>query len=500
MAAALALAGCAGDDGDDGNASAGGDAAGAGADAGPTYYSHAKPIIDARCVSCHQPGDIGPFSLTSHEEVSALAALVRKSIEDGTMPPWQPDDSCREYLGNFDLRPDEKTTLLAWLDAGAPAGDPNAAPAVTIEDNAPSFEPNLMLQLPEPYAPKLQPDDYHCQLIPWPADKTKYVTGLRVSPDKSEIVHHVIVFVVGPDQVEQYKAYDDAEDGPGYTCYGGPAGSSSGGLLSNVDPAEMLKALQKAGLSLVDVRSGNITQEQLAALLAELDLDGLGGFANLGSWVPGTPSLPLPEGTGLKVEPGSMLVVQMHYNSTMANPPADQSTVELATVDSVDKQAALMPLLDLGWVSDGLIGDAMTIPAGQADVQHAATLPWQSVMIARARQTLGLSEDDRMLVYRAEHHMHELGVQQRTELHHADGSVSCLLDIPRWDFAWQGSYRFAEPISFGPGDSIWMGCSWDNSEANQPFVNGQRRAPVEVSWGEGTSDEMCLGSLYVTAE
>ena len=58
--------------------------------------------------------------------------------------------------------------------------------------------------------------------IPWPATETRFVTGTRVTPDKQSIVLHVIIFVVGPDQVEEFQAYDDAEEGPGYTCYGGP--------------------------------------------------------------------------------------------------------------------------------------------------------------------------------------------------------------------------------------------------------------------------------------
>ena len=50
-----------------------------------------------------------------------------------------------------------------------------------------------------------------------------------------------------------------------------------------------------------------------------------------------------------------------------------------------------------------------------------------------------------------------------------------------------------------PGDSLRLSCTWDNSEANQPVIDGQVAAPHDVQWGEGTTDEMCLGVLYLTA-
>lgn len=142
----------------------------------------------------------------------------------------------------------------------------------------------------------------------------------------------------------------------------------------------------------------------------------------------------------------------------------------------------------------------MTIPAGETGVAHDTSVSFDSFILQRARQTLGLAEDAPLVLYTAGHHMHELGESQRTELQHADGTSSCLLDTPEWDFAWQGRYTFADPITFGPGDTLWMGCTWDNSPSNQPIIDGAVREPVDVEWGEGTSDEMCLSGFYVTGE
>lgn len=468
---------------------------------GPTYFRDAKAIVDARCATCHRSGDIGPFPLTTHEEVMAFEGPVRASIENGTMPPWMPAEGCGDYVGSIDLTAEEKSTLLAWLDAGAPQGEETDAPQDPTESDTPLFEADLSLRLPEPYTPTLEPDDYRCQLIPWPAEETRYVTGLRVTPDQRAIVHHTIAFVVGPDQVERFRAYDDAEEGPGYTCYGGPTASTEegGGLLSGIDLSEVLAALERLGLTLEDLRSGNLTTEQIAALFGELDVDSAGGFSTLGSWVPGTPAGPFPVGTGIKVEPGSMIVAQMHYNTSSANPVADQSVIEISTAATVEREATNLLMVDLGWVSDGLFGDPMTIPAGEPNVAHETTAGFNSVFMTLARRNLGLADDAPLLLHTGNHHMHELGTSQRSEVRHADGGTSCILDIPDWDFAWQGAYGLKNPISLGPGDELWMGCTWDNSAANQPIIDGQAKQPTDVSWGEGTSDEMCLGGFYVTA-
>ena len=127
-------------------------------------------------------------------------------------------------------------------------------------------------------------------------------------------MHHTIVFVIGPDQVAEYQAFDEAEEGPGYECFGGPRPAGGGG-------------------------------------------QGLGGApsipAQVGFWVPGAPATPFPEGTGIRIEPGSMLVVQMHYNTRTAAPVADQSLIEITTTDSVEREGFMVQVLDIGWVTNG---------------------------------------------------------------------------------------------------------------------------------------------------
>jgi hypothetical protein len=88
---------------------------------------------------------------------------------------------------------------------------------------------------------------------------------------------------------------------------------------------------------------------------------------------------------------------------------------------------------------------------------------------------------------------------------------SCLLDVPQWDFDWQRTYQLREPVLFEEGDGLWLRCTWDNSQANQPSgmvdTDGdgapdtyQQLETRARNWGDGTTDEMCLGIFYVTEE
>lgn len=96
-------------------------------------------------------------------------------------------------------------------------------------------------------------------------------------------------------------------------------------------------------------------------------------------------------------------------------------------------------------------------------------------------------------------HMRLLGKEVRASLEPAGASSSCLIDIPRWDFHWQQDYSLMEStrVQAKKGDSLRLTCVYDDSAANQPVVNGSKKAPEEVTWGEGTLDEMCL--LYIGA-
>jgi mono/diheme cytochrome c family protein len=111
------------------------DASGA-APVAPTFYADALPVFYKNCVACHQPdgpnvgGIKAPMSLTTYDEAHRWAARIKRAVETGYMPPWgAPVEFKGQFEGERYLSPEDKATILAWVDAGAPAGNPTAAPS-----------------------------------------------------------------------------------------------------------------------------------------------------------------------------------------------------------------------------------------------------------------------------------------------------------------------------------------------------------------------------------
>jgi len=425
LAALAAVAGCGSEGGNDTAGTTPSDAV--------TYWQDAKPILDAKCNGCHTQGGIAPFSLETYDKAYQMRESIKSSTQAGTMPPWPAAKSCSDYLSDRSLTDAQIDTLAAWSDGGGVEGDP-AKPGAAI-DRGPTNDlsrVDLSLEMPIEYTPTKEPDDYRCFVVDWPGAETQYVAGFRANPGNAAVVHHVIAYLVEPGKVADVEAADAAEAGPGYTCYGGPGVQSSW----------------------------------------------------LGAWAPGSLGTDTPEGTGIRVEPGSKVVLQIHYNTLTAGAQSDRTSVDFRIEKSVTTEGKIQPWAKPTWLG----GDGMLIPAGESDVTHSFGYDMTAIGGGAGPVT----------IHSAGLHMHTLGTHGVLRIDRADGTSECMLDIPKWDFHWQGSYSFLEPKTVNPGDKVYLECHWDNSAANQPLVDGVKMPPKDVTWGEGTTDEMCLGTFYIT--
>jgi hypothetical protein len=416
--------------GDDAETTAGGEPA-------LTYWRDIKSILDAKCATCHRPGDIAPFAITDYEEAKLMAPAIGPAVEQRTMPPWHADPACNTYKDDRSLTDDERTSILEWISLGTPEGDPADEPPPADADDAPPIAYDIELGIPEGFTPTTLPDEYRCFLLDWPKDQDTYATAFTIEPGARPIVHHVIAFILPPDELAPFEALDAADPGPGYPCYGGPGGEAS--------PRARW----------------------------------------LGSWVPGGASGALPEGTGIMVEAGSKIALQMHYHP-LPQPMPDQSFLRVRTATEVQYPAYLLPLANPGWMVDS---PPMTIPAGDPDSVHSFTVPLDLVIQYLYDGSVpGVNEQ--LLVHAAGVHMHTRGVRASLNVQRISDipDPNCLVDVPRWDFNWQGTYFLESPIAVDPNDAVKLECHHDNSAGDSA-----------MKWGEGTEDEMCLGIMYVSA-
>lgn len=429
---------------------------------GPTFHKDVEPILQQHCQSCHAPGQIAPFSLMSYEDTAATAQLLVARTQDRSMPPWGAieTDECQPRFGwkhDARLSDAEIATIAAWKDAGSPKGDPKDAPTAGAAKGDDLTQVDLELAPKKPFTASGDKDQMICFVLDPKFTEDVYVNASKIVPGNLKVAHHGAIFV---DAKGESVAHANA-DGY-YECFGTP------------------------GISTVTL---------------------------LTPWVPGAGATVAPPNVGTLVTAGSKLVLQMHYHPAGTTADPDMSKLQLQFHPGVPEyKAVFVPVgapveLPNG---DGLQpgmndknGVEFLIPAGaKAHVEAIKmTLP------AEGEDGQPLPE---MKVSSAQSHMHYVGVDEKITVHRqapqgGDPADECVLQTPKWDFNWQQTYTYNAAIEELPtlraGDVVTVRCTYDNTMDN-PFLKKalmeqKLSAPKDVSFGETTLDEMCVGVLSV---
>lgn len=204
----------------------------------------------------------------------------------------------------------------------------------------------------------------------------------------------------------------------------------------------------------------------LSSNLTSLLLDGYA----LGGWAPGARPDHLPEGVGMKLGKNTKIVMQIHYN-TLLRAGEDQTSIGLYfNKEPAKKQLFFLPVVNTNF----------RIPAGEANSLVTAQFPVLPFLD--------------MKVINAFPHMHMLGTKIEVETL-IRGEKANMITINNWDFNWQGTYTFQKPIEMPAYSAINLRCTFDNSVNNPKNPNNPL---IDVRWGEGTADEMCLAFIGVT--
>ncbi|HEX7901953.1 MAG TPA: ascorbate-dependent monooxygenase [Planctomycetota bacterium] len=237
-----------------------------------TYAKDVAPILFKHCASCHRPGEIGPFPLTTYKDAAKRAKHLVEATSDGRMPPWKAEPQAHAFKDERRMSADEKSVLRRWAESGAPEGE-NAPPAPSFPEGWRLGTPDLVLTMAKPFKiPAGGRDVHRCFVVPIPIDADKTVAAVEFKPGNPAVVHHALMFL---DSLGQGRKKD--VDGTGFGGFGGVGILPTGGL---------------------------------------------------GGWVPGATPRFLPEGTGMYLRKGSDLVLQIHYHPT-GKEEEDQSRLGL---------------------------------------------------------------------------------------------------------------------------------------------------------------------------
>ncbi|SFR24809.1 Copper type II ascorbate-dependent monooxygenase, C-terminal domain [Lentzea waywayandensis] len=315
-------------------------------------------------------------------------------------------------------------------------------------------------------------DEYRCQVIDPGLTKAAFLTGTQVTPENVAIAHHAIVYAVPPGGAAAVHEQDAKTPGLGWQCFGG------------------------TGVAGAEVEEGEA--------------------AWVDTWAPGAAETLFTEDAGFKLEPGSLIVLQLHYNllATDGKPAgSDRSAVRLRLTDGTPqtREFVTWPLdapTDLPCAPDesGPLCDRAASIAdvtkrfgpevgGTADEQLEEC--GQSAPKPGNTQTCDHKVPEPMTLFAGFGHMHLLGRAIKVELNPGTPNAKVVLDVPQFDFDNQRLLKMPSPVEIGPEDTLRVTCTHD-AGLRKRLPQLSKLPPRYVVWGDGTSDEMCTGIMTVS--
>ena len=368
-----------------------------------TFSDDIAPLIYEKCGTCHRPGEIGPFDLTSYEDVVGQGQMIKYVTSIGYMPPWKPNPEYSNFLGESFLTQEEIDLIGQWVDEGMERGE------ISNEPPFPNFPvgsllgvPDLVLSMSEAHLHRgNNRDSYYYFVLPTGLTEDRIVKAVEFRPGNAKIVHHALIF----EDTQGIARATDAQTPE----YGFPSFGSFNGNNSDITFIE-----------------GNQYQP----------------------YAPGQKALRYPDGMGRVMSAGSDLAIQIHY-APVASDEMDQSSVNIFFADESEE---IDRIIDHDvFLPTNLDGGELTffIPGG---TERTFVGRW---VMPEDRSLIGIFP-----------HSHLLGRRWEAYIEHVDGSRTNLIEIPEWDFNWQSQYFFNRIIRAEMGATIVAEATYDNTSNN----------------------------------
>jgi hypothetical protein len=168
-----------------------------GAETPVTFAKDIAPIFERACQSCHRPGAIAPMSLLTYKDARPWARSIKAKVVKRQMPPWHIDRNVgiSQFKDDPSLSDAEIATISAWVDQGAPEGDPADMPAPRQFSDLDKWhmgKPDVVISMPKPYTLKAKGgDEYYDVEVDPGFTEDVYVAALETKPDMGfKVVHH----------------------------------------------------------------------------------------------------------------------------------------------------------------------------------------------------------------------------------------------------------------------------------------------------------------------
>jgi hypothetical protein len=149
----------------------------------PTFSQDVAPILFKNCSGCHRPGEIGPMPLLNYTQARPWAKSIREAVALKTMPPWHADADHGVFSNDRRLTDQERETIIAWADGGAPQGDPKKLPtAPAFVDGWEIGKPDAIFTMEKPYpVPASGTIEYQYVQVPTNLTEDKWIQAIQVN-------------------------------------------------------------------------------------------------------------------------------------------------------------------------------------------------------------------------------------------------------------------------------------------------------------------------------
>jgi AhpC/TSA family len=192
-----------------------------------SYANEVAPIIEAKCVACHQEGGIAPFGFDGYEKVKQFSGMIREAVRTDRMPPWDPDPHVGKFKDDKSLSGAQIKTLINWVEAGAPRGE-GEDPLGKVKHVAPEWplgKPDLIVDIPKYTIPATGYVDYQYPSVPNPLKEGKWLKAATAKVSQRQGVHHILSGVI-----------PEGATNKGMQAWGGAVGGYTVGMESTVAP------------------------------------------------------------------------------------------------------------------------------------------------------------------------------------------------------------------------------------------------------------------------
>ena len=399
-----------------------------------TFNKDVLPLLQKNCQTCHRPGQIGPFPMLSYKEARPWAKAIKAAVASRKMPPWMADPQYGHFDNDRSLKQAEIQTIVAWVDGGAAEGDPkDAPPPIEWPAGGWQIKPDVTLDLPPYPVPARGIREWERIAFPAPFKEDTWVTSVEILPGVPAVVHHMCFGVQKHRATTPYNLYEWMEvprDEEGVTK--NRDGSTTGPSVGTVVTREV-----------------GSTEEKRRQGRAMIQHAGTNEFC----YLPGLPYEDYrPVNAGVFVPAGSDLIVSLHYTAS-GLAVIDKSRIGF-TLTKVPPAKKFLP-------QDGAEEEDPPVGRRQANIELA--IPPYASNYAGPPAEITFVKDVELVWFRPHAHVRAKSVQYK--LTYPDGREEIVLNVPRYDFNWQLTYRTS--LKIPNGAKMHVQFIYDNSTANK---------------------------------